>query len=78
MYLTMNMIILSIHLHTESAYVTPSLNLVKSSEHSIWKSDDTFAHILYVMCHAPVTYRKHTVCMAFYGGRVVTNVQKVF
>ena len=34
--------------------------------------------ILYVMFHAPVTYRKHTVCMAFYGGRVVTNEQKAF
>ena len=50
----------------------------RQRERDIRKSDNTFAHVLYVMCHTPVTYRKHTVCIAFYGGRVVTNVQKVF
>lgn len=44
----------------------------------IWKVTIHLPIILYVMCHAPVAYRKYTVYMVFYGRRMVTNVQKVF
>ena len=34
--------------------------------------------VLYMMCHTPLHSRRSTICMAFNGSRVVTNVQKAF